>query len=51
VACLLASFAALRPLHLAPSGVTISRGSGRAARVLARLGAARVSAMSVRPTP
>ena len=50
VACRSASFVASRPLHLAPSGATISRGSGRAALPLARLGAARVSARSVRPT-
>jgi hypothetical protein len=41
---------ASRPLHLAPSGATISRGSGRAALPLAREGAARVSARSVRRT-
>ena len=43
VACLLATCTASRPLHLAPSGATISRGTGRAALPLAREGAARVS--------
>src|SRR5581483_4693448 len=50
VAYHLASCVASRPLHLAPSGATISRGSGRAAQPLASVGAARVSARSVRPT-
>lgn len=36
----LATWAASRPLHLAPSGATIRRGSGRAARALTREGAA-----------
>jgi len=48
VACLLETWAASRPLHLAPCGATISRGSGRAALPLACEGAARVSARSVR---
>ncbi len=43
VAFLLATCTASRPLQFAPSGATISRGSGRAALALARLGAARVS--------
>src|SRR5579884_1175575 len=47
VACLLATCTASRPLHLAPCGATISRGSGPAAQPLASLGAARVSARSV----
>jgi hypothetical protein len=50
VACLYRNCTASRPLQFAPSGATISRGSGRAALPLARKGAVRVSATSVRPT-
>jgi hypothetical protein len=48
VACCSASFTASRPLKFAHPGVTISRGSGRAALPLACEGDARVSARSVR---
>src|SRR5581483_9376574 len=50
VAYRLASAVASRPVQCAPASAIVSRGTGRAAQALARGGAARVSARSVRPT-
>ena len=51
MACLLAIGTASRQLRFAPAEAIVSRGNCRAALPLARLGAARVSARSVRRTP
>ena len=50
VACLRTSCTASRPVQFAPASAIVSRGTSRAALPLAREGAARVSARSVRPT-